>query len=74
MSMTPGHDRARRPAEGQSEPAAPKREGAGATESNPVWQFLATHPFAPQRKPVVNQPGDAREQSAWKDAVGRLAA
>jgi mycoredoxin-dependent peroxiredoxin len=22
----------------------------------------------------VNQPGDAREQSAWKDAVGRLAA
>jgi hypothetical protein len=62
--MTPDHDRARRPAEGQSAPAAPRREGAGATEYNPVWQFLATHPFAPQRKPVVNQRGDAYEREA----------
>ena len=35
-----------------------------ATESNPVWQTLATRPLSLQAKLKVSQPGDAAEQEA----------
>src|SRR5215207_8603804 len=64
MTLSTAHDYEKRPAGAVPAPGTSHPGAKSAPAHNPVWQRLATRPYALQPKLAVGAPGDTYEREA----------